>query len=165
MSFTTYRINTLQIMKETVLPDLRFAEWLGENYTRKNGGWYHKHDPATHRTTAELYVLFKAGLQGIESRLIDIIVCEYLNLPYYRLRQRSRKKEVVRARQLAMYFYDRETALTLEEIGAELGGFDRATVLHAKKTVENDRETNLHFRKIFNDIENIVNAQKFNKKL
>jgi chromosomal replication initiator protein len=41
----------------------------------------------------------------------------------------------------------------LATIGAQIGGKDHATVLHACKTVNNLKDTDKHFRNQINDIE------------
>ena len=59
----------------------------------------------------------------------------------------NRIREVVRARQLAMYVMKRKTGLSPAKIGEKCGGKDRTTVLHACKTVENDWKYNKDYRK------------------
>ena len=49
---------------------------------------------------------------------------------------KSRKREYTIARQLTMYFLKKYTKLTLDEIGI-IFDRDHATVLHAKRTIEN----------------------------
>jgi len=56
--------------------------------------------------------------------------------------QKTRKREVVEARQLAMFFSKRITRASLAAIGEMCGDKDHATVLHACKTVMNLKETN-----------------------
>ncbi len=52
------------------------------------------------------------------------------------LRGRSRTKEIVTPRQVAMYLLREETESSLMEIGQELGGRDHTTVMHGIKQVE-----------------------------
>jgi chromosomal replication initiator protein len=49
---------------------------------------------------------------------------------------RSRTKDIVRPRQVAMYLLRAETDASLLEIGGELGGRDHTTVLHGIKQIE-----------------------------
>jgi chromosomal replication initiation ATPase DnaA len=51
--------------------------------------------------------------------------------------EKTRRREVVEARQIAMYAIKYRTRLSLAQIGAICGGKDHATVLHACKTVQN----------------------------
>lgn len=59
---------------------------------------------------------------------------------------KTRKKEVVQARQIAMYFAKEYTTASLTTIGWEIGGKDHATVLHSCKTVNNLRDTERQYR-------------------
>ena len=52
------------------------------------------------------------------------------------LSAKSRKREYVQARQLAMYFAKKYTKASLSAIGAEIGGKDHSTVLHANKQID-----------------------------
>ena len=49
---------------------------------------------------------------------------------------RSRTKEIVLPRQVAMYLLRSETGASLLEIGSELGGRDHTTVLHGIRQIE-----------------------------
>lgn len=74
-------------------------------------------------------------------------VCEFYNLSVDAISTRSRKLEVVQARQIAMYFSKMLTKNSLSSIGLHIGKRDHATVLHACKKVEDLIETDKHFRK------------------
>ncbi len=80
-------------------------------------------------------------------------VCEYFNLSIEAISTRSRKLEVVQARQIAMYFSKNMTQSSLANIGMHIGKRDHATVLHACKKVEDLIETDRHFRKNMEEIE------------
>lgn len=54
---------------------------------------------------------------------------------------KSKKKEIVAARQILQHMLKKYTAESLAEIGAVTGGRDHATVIHACKTVANLSET------------------------
>ena len=62
------------------------------------------------------------------------------------LQSKTRKRHIVQARQLAMYFAKRLTKASLASIGSQIGSRDHATVLHACKTVNNLTETDRQFR-------------------
>lgn len=79
-------------------------------------------------------------------------VCEYFKLSVEAISTKSRKLEVVQARQIAMYFSKMLTKSSLSTIGLHIGKRDHATVLHACKKVEDLIETDKHFRK---DVETI----------
>jgi chromosomal replication initiator protein len=58
-------------------------------------------------------------------------VAAFYNISTADLTKRSRKKEVVRPRQIAMYLLRHEVSLSFPEIGQKLGGRDHSTVIHA----------------------------------
>ncbi|HMU15012.1 MAG: chromosomal replication initiator protein DnaA [Bacteroidetes bacterium] len=84
---------------------------------------------------------------------IQKVVCDYFDLPIELLKSKTRKREVVQARQIAMYFAKKMTKNSLASIGAHCGGKDHATVLHACRTVNNLQETDKQFRGYLDDLE------------
>jgi chromosomal replication initiator protein len=84
---------------------------------------------------------------------IQKVVSDYFDLPLELMKSKTRKREVVQARQIAMYFSKNLTKASLANIGAHLGGKDHATVLHACRTVNNLIETDKRFRNYIEDIE------------
>ena len=83
---------------------------------------------------------------------IQKVVCDYFDLPIELLKSKTRKREVVQARQIAMFFAKQMTKSSLANIGAHCGGKDHATVLHACKTVDNLSFTDKQFRKYVEDL-------------
>lgn len=77
---------------------------------------------------------------------IQKIVCDYFNIPLELINSKTRKREIVQARQLAMYFSKKHTKSSLANIGLHCGNKDHATVLHACRTVNNLVETDKQFR-------------------
>ena len=83
---------------------------------------------------------------------IQKVVCDYLELPVDAIQQTSRKREIVQARQLSMYFAKKITKSSLAVIGAQCGNKDHATVLHACKQIENLRQTDRYMRTMVEDL-------------
>jgi chromosomal replication initiator protein len=77
---------------------------------------------------------------------IQKVVCDYFDLPIEMLKSKTRKRQVVQARQIAMFFAKSMTKSSLSNIGAHCGGKDHATVLHACRTVNNLIETDKKFK-------------------
>jgi chromosomal replication initiator protein len=77
---------------------------------------------------------------------IQKVVCDYFDLPIEMLKSKTRKRQVVQARQIAMYFAKNMTKSSLSNIGAHCGGKDHATVLHACRTVNNLIDTDKKFK-------------------
>lgn len=84
---------------------------------------------------------------------IQKIVCDYFNMPIDSLQTKTRKREVVQARQIAMYFSKNLTKNSLSAIGSLIGSKDHATVLHACKTVNNLLDTDRQFKMDVEEIE------------
>jgi len=74
------------------------------------------------------------------------VVSSHFNLEPEVLQAKNRKREIVQARQIAMFFSKKMTNYSLSAIGAEIGGKDHATVLHSYKTVKNLIETDKNFK-------------------
>ncbi len=97
--------------------------------------------------------LVKNSKRELSIEYISKVVCDYFHLPVDALQAKTRKREVVQARQLTMYFSKNMTKFSLASIGAQIGNKDHATVLHACKTVINLKETDKNFRLFVDDIE------------
>ena len=69
-------------------------------------------------------------------------VADFYNISTVDLMKRSRKKEVVRPRQIAMYLLREEIKLSFPEIGQKLGGRDHSTVIHACEKIRKDEASN-----------------------
>jgi len=77
---------------------------------------------------------------------IQRIVCEYFDIPDDLLRAKTRKQEVVNARQIAMYIVKEMTNSSLKTIGLHFGGRDHSTVIHSCQSVEEQLKVNQRFR-------------------
>jgi len=64
-------------------------------------------------------------------------VADFYSISSSDLLKRSRKKEVVKPRQVAMFLLREETKLSFPEIGQKLGGRDHSTVIHACEKIKN----------------------------
>lgn len=84
-------------------------------------------------------------------------VCDYFNISRETLVANTRKRQIVQARQIAMYLSrNLVNSSSLSSIGAELGGKDHATVLHACNTVSDLMSTDKSFKQYITDIEKIL---------
>ncbi|MAG18752.1 MAG: chromosomal replication initiator protein DnaA [Flavobacteriaceae bacterium] len=83
---------------------------------------------------------------------IQKVVSEYFQMDVATLQSKTRKRHIVQARQLAMYFAKKYTKASLASIGSQIGKRDHATVLHACKTVDNLSFTDKQFRKYVEDL-------------
>lgn len=74
------------------------------------------------------------------------MVCDFYGVSLESLLSESRKREIVQARQVAMYFAKIKTKDSLTTIGTTIGKRNHATVLHACKTVQDLIDTDKSFR-------------------
>ncbi|MES2799739.1 MAG: chromosomal replication initiator protein DnaA [Bacteroidota bacterium] len=101
----------------------------------------------------------KNTAREVSIEYIQKVVCDYFDLPIEMLKSKTRKREVVQARQISMYFSKKMTKSSLANIGAHCGGKDHATVLHACRTVTNLSETDKQFKVYLEDLEKKLTIQ------
>ena len=101
----------------------------------------------------------KNTAREVSIEYIQKVVCDYFDLPIELLKSKTRKREVVQARQIAMFFSKKMTKSSLANIGAHCGGKDHATVLHACRTVNNLSETDKQFKSYLDDLEKKLSIQ------
>jgi chromosomal replication initiator protein len=87
---------------------------------------------------------------------IKEIVTKYYDLPTDVLNENTRKREIVQARQIAMFLAKKYTKLSLSMIGNKIGKRDHSTVLHACKVVSGYLETDKKFKKDMEEIEKLI---------
>lgn len=91
--------------------------------------------------------------RDITSDKIKKIVGEHFNLSTESLKSKSRKREIVMARQISMFLCKNMTKLPLKTIGDEFGGRDHSTVIYSCKTVQDLIDTNTQFKDTISDLE------------
>ena len=87
---------------------------------------------------------------------VQKVVCDYFNITRDDLLSKTRKRQIVQARQIAMYMARTLLNCSLSTIGAEIGGKDHATVLHACTTVNDLMTTDKTFKQYVADIEKML---------
>ncbi|MBQ2786667.1 MAG: chromosomal replication initiator protein DnaA [Bacteroidaceae bacterium] len=80
-------------------------------------------------------------------------VADFYGVESSSINTRSRKREIVLVRQVAMYLAKKYLDLSTSKIGQRIGNRDHATVLHACKTITNLAETDKQFRHELSQIE------------
>jgi chromosomal replication initiator protein len=83
---------------------------------------------------------------------IQRIVAEFFDLPVDLLRAKTRKQEIVNARQVAMYLAKDLTNSSLKTIGLNFGGRDHSTVIHACQTIEEQISIDSKFKTTIDNI-------------
>lgn len=88
----------------------------------------------------------KTSSKEITIDTIQKMVCEFFDVPYDKLLQKTRKREIVQARQITMYLAKAFTKNSLKTIGEHFGGRDHTTVIHSCQTVKDLMDTDSTFR-------------------
>ncbi len=90
---------------------------------------------------------------------IQEVVCEYFSIQMNLIREKTRKREIVQARQIAMYFCKTLTQHSLKTIGLHFGGRDHSTVIHANQSVQNQIDTDPKYAQIIEEIRNKIDLR------
>ena len=82
----------------------------------------------------------KDNEKQVTVRNIQKAICDHFDLKISDLKSKRRTKDLALARQMAMYLCRRFTSTSYPAIGAEFGGRDHSTVIHASKTIARKAE-------------------------
>ena len=131
--------------------------------------------PAGHRTMKKAPGQFRRKQKRLhrhakrrrETKAVTIddiinVVCKHFDLESSAIHTKSRKREVVQARQVAMYLAKTHTDFSTSKIGKFIGNKDHATVLHACKTVKGQCEVDKSFRSDLENIETLLKKRNIN---
>ncbi len=89
---------------------------------------------------------------------IQDVVSNFYNVKKDLIQSASRKREIVQARQVTMYFIKNHTELSLAQIGSHVGNRNHATVLHGYNTIKNLAEVDRGFRSDIESIERLLQS-------
>lgn len=147
----------------TSLPHSKISNANPRSTTRPTG-FTHSNVKSGAQAFAEAYQ-YMADRKRLKSQDLGVIcnvVCQYFNerqpseitLNLEVLQRKSRKREIVKARQVFMYLAKKTTKYSLKVIGNYVDGFDHTTVIHSCITVQNLIDTDAEYKQIVTDIEN-----------
>ncbi len=88
----------------------------------------------------------KSSSKEITIDTIQKMVCDYFDVSYDKLLQKTRKREIVQARQISMFLAKAFTKNSLKTIGEHFGGRDHTTVIHSCQTVKDLMDTDTLFK-------------------
>ena len=106
------------------------------------------------KTVKEIATDRKANNITIES--ITKNVCDMLGVAENKIRDKTRKKEVVLARQIAMYLSKELTKSSLKTIGLHFGGRDHSTVIHSCALIERSKIEDSSLRDLIDNLKNQI---------
>lgn len=95
-------------------------------------------------------------LKAISIEFIQKATSDYFRIPDDMMRAKTRKKEIVQARQIAMYLCKHMTDSSLKTIGLHFGGRDHSTVIHAVTSVEHMMMEDIKVREQAEHIKNKI---------
>lgn len=93
-------------------------------------------------------------------KVIISYICSYYTIDEETLRGQSRSRDVVAARQLAMYLIRRMHATSLDGIGKEFGNRDHSTILHSLDKVEKQMQTDPKFAERVKEITTNISSKR-----
>lgn len=93
------------------------------------------------------------------------IICLYLNVDFEEVKAKRRFRELVDARQIICYFIEIyfKNKITLSDVG-HLVNIDHASVLHAKKMVQNHIQTSKNYKSTIYEIKCLI-EEKYEKEI
>jgi len=100
--------------------------------------------------------MIRENNKQITIETIQTHVCDFFGIDTNKVREKTRKQEIVEARQIAMYLSKKMTKASLKTIGLQFGGRDHSTVIHAITTVEDRIKTSSKHQQIMKDIEHKI---------
>lgn len=94
------------------------------------------------------------------AEVITDYICKFYNMDASVLYSQSRSRDVVNARNIAMYLIRRMTNLSLVDIGKKFGGRDHSTVLHSLDNVEQKMRSDPAFAEVVKEITTNINSKR-----
>lgn len=94
----------------------------------------------------------------ITVKKIQDVVSDFYSVKNDLIQSKSRKREIVQARQVTMYFIKNHTELSLSQIGTHVGNRNHATVLHGYNNIKNLSEVDRNFRSDLESIERLLQS-------
>ena len=105
------------------------------------------------KTVKEIATNRKVNI-NIES--ITKVICDYFKIDENKIRDKTRKKEIVLARQIAMYLSKEMTKSSLKTIGLHFGGRDHSTVIHACTAIESSKDSDKKLKDMIDTLRNTI---------
>ncbi len=106
-------------------------------------------------TLTEVKSLIKNNVKTKKVVSIDTVVkriSEYYNLDERVIYEKTRRKEIVKARQVIMFMLREDFNESYPSIGAKLGGKDHTTVIHSYEKIKEELKNDPHLMKELEDI-------------
>lgn len=89
----------------------------------------------------------------VSIEFIQKLVCDHFNIVPDKLKDKTRKRNIVEARQISMYLAKCYTKNSLKAIGGHFGGRDHSTVIHSCQAVQDQIDTDASYGKNVAELE------------
>lgn len=116
--------------------------------------------PGIKRTTLTEQQLAELGsIKKMQIAEVFRIVCKYFDVDVEKAKSKSRKRELVEARQVYCYICKLYTKASLKTIAGYIGGRDHTTAIHSIQEVKNHISTERHFKQSIIELEALVESK------
>ena len=105
-------------------------------------------------------MLLKSNEYVPSPKIIISYVAKYYHLDEDTIRGQSRGRDIVAARQVAIYLIRRMNALPMNDIGKEFSNRDHTTILHSLQKVEQQMQTDPSFAERVKEITTNINNKR-----
>ena len=96
--------------------------------------------------------------KGVSVEEIVRRISQYYEIPEKNIYEKTRKKEVVKPRQIIMYMLREEFGVSYPSIGEKLGGRDHTTVIHSCEKIKLEMKTNPPLEQEIEHIRSLIHA-------
>ncbi len=144
---TRFDEGALACLSQSLSGDARRVIQTAEALTRRYG----KNKPIG-MSQAEAFIADQPRPETPPLRQITTVVGKYYSLPLRELQSSTRKKTVVLARSVAIYFARELTPMSYDEIGRFFGGRDHTTIMHNYKRIEKGLKTDRSLRSAIEEL-------------
>lgn len=101
-------------------------------------------------------IIHSGRKKGIGFKQIIQGVADFHDVSFQDLINRSRRKDIVRPRQIAMYLMREELQASFPSIGEQLGGRDHSTAMHSHEKIRREIENNEGLEQDINNIKSKI---------
>ncbi|TRZ54358.1 chromosomal replication initiator protein DnaA [archaeon] len=104
-------------------------------------------------------IIHSGRKKGVNSKQIIEAVADFYDINIQELSSRSRRKDIVKPRQIAMFLMREELQASFPGIGDQLGGRDHSTAMHAYEKIRQEIEQNDNLEQDIGRIKNKIYNQ------
>lgn len=145
----------LDLMADSITTNIRELEGALKQLSARANLMGEKVDADTARSFLKDQVQLPESTSVSVEHILDAVT-EWYGVPHDDLVGRSRRKEVVHPRHIAMYLCRKFTSLSLQAIGLRFGGRDHSTVSHAREKVSDRLDVQPELEDELDDVKRLV---------